>query len=87
MAFDLLSGKLGGRDWSRGDWATSQTVSVAAKKIPWTTVGIAAGVAGIFLLLPSLKPRKTSAYYKRSESRTRQIPSEPMSDVVHYRRT
>lgn len=87
MAYDLLSGAEGGRDWSRGDWAADQGVAAVAKKLPWTAVGIAAGVAGIFLLLPSLKPRRTSEYYKRSERRTAQIPTEPMSDVVRYRRT
>lgn len=97
MAFDLLSGKQGGRDWSRGtdnwDHASPWVQKFAAReagKIPVTPLIIGLGAvttASLALILLSGKhPKAAKGYHRRVTEPTIQIPHESMREVVYGKR-
>ena len=95
MAYDLISGKVSGRDFSRGAQGAagsvdvgSWTESVLMKSLPWKKIAIAGGAAlGVVFVIPRLlklweakQLRKVHREWDHEE--TKQIPRQRMKSLV-----
>ncbi len=97
MAYDLISGKVSGRDFSRGGSGVvaggtvdvgGWTESVLMKSLPWKKIAIAGGAAlGVVFVIPRLlklweNKQLRKVHQEWDHEETKQIPRQRMKSLV-----
>lgn len=97
MAYDLISGKVSGRNFGRSDAVIgigntvdvgSWTESVLMKSLPWKKIAIAGGAAlGVVFVIPRLMKLWEAKQLRRvhqewDHEETKQIPRQRMKSLV-----